>query len=95
MDDAVMAQDLLTISQEAFSIQIHKIPTPQLKNLIEQIYELKRDKGYMFSESQVCDIERKETKINSELMNRGYLKSVDYEEYFQWLKSMQKRKRYK
>lgn len=88
-----MAQDLIKISQEAFQIQLYKIPSKQLVELIHKIYEFKWEKGKYFDDETIMDIERKETKINAELMRRGYLKAKHYDDYFAWLKKINKKKR--
>jgi hypothetical protein len=80
-----MAQNLLTISQLDFDRQIHKISSKTLVKLLYEIYEFKWEYGKRFSPEQIGDIERKETKINKVLMDRGYLSQKDYKEYFEFL----------
>ena len=88
-----MAQDLRTISQEAFKIQLFKLSNKQLLELLESIYGLKTSYGHVMRDDEVQDIERKETKINAELMRRGFLKKSDYEDYFGWLKKINRKKK--
>lgn len=88
-----MAQDLMKISVESFGLMLYNIPTSQLKSLLKQIYELKWSKGKDFSIEQTCDLERKESLINSELMERKYLTQKEYTDYFGFLKSINKKKR--
>ena len=89
-----MAQDLLKISVEAFELQLPRLHIDVLKNLLRGIYELKWEKGKNWPDDIIMDIERKETKINRELMRRGFLKSKDYEDYFAWLKKINTGKRH-
>lgn len=85
-----MTQNLLTVSQDEFLKQLHKLPFTTLKNLLEGIYDLKWSIRNKFKDFQVHDIERKETKIWYELQRRGYdLKNGDFRK---WLKSLYKRK---
>lgn len=88
-----MAQNLLEISQEAFRLQLYRIPSKNLVKLLEEIYKFKWENGKDFNDETIMDIERKETKINAELMRRGYLKSKDYHDYFAWLAKINKKKR--
>ena len=88
-----MAQDLRTISQEAFKMQLFKFSNKQLLELLENIYQLKTTYGNVMNTDEVQDIERKETKINAEMMRRGFLKKSDYEDYFNWLKTVNKKKK--
>ena len=88
-----MSQDLKSISQEAFRLLLFKLSNKQLVNLLKDIYELKTNYGHIMNDDEICDMERKETKINFELMNRGYLKKADYFDYFSWLKTINKKKR--
>ena len=83
----------MSISQEAFKLQLYKISSEELVNLIEQIYQFKWEYGKHFSDDKIMDIERKETKINAELMRRGYLKSKDYDDYLAWLRKINHKKR--
>ena len=88
-----MGQDLRTISQESFKLQIHQLSDKQLVKLLEDIYGIKTTYGNIMREDEVMDIERKETKINAELMARGYLTKNDYAEYFAWLKKINRKKK--
>ncbi len=88
-----MAQNLLEISQAAFELQLHKIPTKQLVKLLEGIYNYKWDSGKNWDLETVKNLERKETKINAELMRRGYLNKKEYKDYFAWLKKINYKKR--
>ena len=88
-----MSQDLRTISQEAFQLQLHKLSAKQLVKLISDIYDIKTTYGSCMNSDEAMDLERKETKINFELMTRGYLKKTDYESYFRWLKTQNYKKK--
>lgn len=88
-----MAQDLLNITQEAFQLQLYKISSGQLIDLIRQIYEFKWENGKDFPEPVIMDLERKETKINAELMRRNVLTGRDYDDYFTWIRKINKKKR--
>jgi hypothetical protein len=88
-----MAQDLKSISQEAFKMQLFKLSNKQLVNLLESIYKLKTEYGHIMNNDEIIDLERKETKLNAELMRRGFLKKSDYDDYFKWLKTINKKKK--
>ena len=87
-----MAQDLKIISQEAFKMQLFKLSNKQLVGLLKDVYDLKTEYGHIMNNDEMLDIERKETKINFELMQRKYLTKQDYSEYFAWLKKINKRR---
>ena len=88
-----MSQNLLTISQSDFERELPRISTSGLVSLLKNVYEFKWEKGKRFSVEQMIDIERKETKINAELMRRKYLGQKDYKEYFEFLKKINYKKR--
>jgi len=83
----------MTITPEMFELQIHKVSTSQLKDLLKNIYELKWNKGKMFSMDKIMDIERKETKIVKELMRRGYLTKRDQASFQKFLDTENFRKK--
>lgn len=88
-----MAQDLRKISHEAFGIQLFRLPIDQLVNLLKEIYDLKTTYGHVMNNDEIIDIERKETKINAELMRRKHLTKKDYADYFSWLKTINRKKK--
>lgn len=88
-----MSQDLLKISQEAFALQIHRLPSKTLVNLLKDLYQFKWEYGKYFTDEKIIDIERKESKILFELQNRGYKKKSDNADYNSFIKSLNKKKR--
>lgn len=88
-----MAQDLLKISIAALELQLPRMSNDVLKGLLRGIYELKWSSGKDWPDDIIMDIERKETKINREMMRRGFLNKKDYEDYFSWLKKINTGKR--
>ena len=85
-----MSKNILTISQEDFAKDIHKLSFSTLKQLIKGIYEVKRTTVYQHSEWVLKDIERKETKIWAEIQRRGIdINSVDFQN---WIKKIQNQK---
>ena len=88
-----MAQDLRKISHEVFGMQLFKFSTSQLVDLLKQIYDLKTTYGHVMNHDEVIDIERKETKINAELMRRKHLTKADYADYFSWLRKINRKKK--
>jgi len=81
-------QTLFACTQEDFLKQIYRISSQNLVKLLYEIYELKHDRGQFWDESTMMDIERKETKINAELIRRGYLDKKGYEEYFRMMRKL-------
>lgn len=88
-----MSQDLLKISVEAFEVQLFKIPSDQLVGLLKNIYELKWEKGKNWPDDIIADIERKETKINRELMRRKHLTKKEYADYFKFISDNNRKKK--
>ena len=88
-----MAQDLLTISVQAFELQLFKMSNGKLKEIIKMIYNAKWEKGKDFSDAQIMELERKETKILAEMQRRGYFKKADNQDYFDWIKTINKKRR--
>lgn len=88
-----MSQNLLTISQKDFERKISQMSDKSLVSLLRNIYDFKWDCGKRFSQEQMQDIERKETKINNALMQRGYLDQKDYKDYFEYLRKINFKKR--
>jgi len=88
-----MAQDLLNISQESFALQIHKIASKTLVQLLRQLYELKWQYGKNWPIEKITDIERKESKIIFELQIRKYKTKKDAQEFNLYIKSINKGKR--
>ena len=93
-----MAQNLVDISQESFQMQINVMSIDALKRLIKEIYDWKMDKKNKLNPEDICDmsliinIERKETKVMNELQRRGYLKKEDYNQFYDWLATLNKKK---
>ncbi len=85
-----MSKNILTISQENFAREIHKLSFQTLKQLITGIYDVKKTLLYKHDGQIVNDIERKETKIWAELQRRGIdIKGNDFQ---LWMKKLQNRK---
>ena len=86
-----MAQDLIAISQEAFALQLPVISSGTLKALLLQLAQFKRDnaKRLALDQAKLGDILRKESKIQRELMRRGYIKSQKEKRQFgEWQKGI-------
>ena len=79
-----MAQDLKSISLEAFQLQLYKIPSPTLVQIGEDIRQFKIDYGETMTLDEIDDIQRKETKVEAELIRRNYIKKHDdaYRKYY-------------
>jgi hypothetical protein len=84
---------------EGFQIQLAGMKTGAIKTLLKDIYTWKRDNKDKFSVDVQADlevilnVERKETKIWTELSRRGYLTKKDYNDFFKMLSDVQKQKR--
>jgi len=93
-----MAQSLTEISLEQFQFQLSMMNISNLKHVIENIYKWKMDNKNKLDPENIHDmniimnIERKETKVWNELQLRGYLGKNDYEDFYNWLSTMNKKK---
>jgi len=74
-------KNILTISLEEFTREIGKISSDTLVSLIRGLYDFKWESGKRFSNEQIMDIERKETRILTELKRRNYLNKSNQGEY--------------
>ena len=87
----------MTYPLELFRRDVIKIPSRQLVNLIDGIYQLKWDmtplklKG--LSDEAINDLERKETIIEAELMRRNFLNKTNYQDFQNWKKKMNFKRR--
>jgi len=88
-----LAQDLLKITPEALELQLYKIPAKNLVKMIEDIYEYKWTHGKFFTVDRMKDIEKKETKILAELQRRNYFTKKENQQYFDWIKKLNYKKR--
>jgi len=88
-----MSKNLLTVSLDEFSREVHKMSSQSLVSLLKAIYDFKWDRGKMMPYEQMMDIERKETRVNAEMQNRGFLSSKDYLQYFEFLRKINYKKR--
>jgi hypothetical protein len=86
-------QTLFSITPEEFQSKLYNISDKNLMSLLYEIYELKNTQGKKWNMDIICDIERKETKINAELMKRGYLDKKDYADYFKMLNKINYKKK--
>lgn len=90
-----MSQDLRTISTDVLRLEVYKLTISQIKQLMEAIYEYKRSSiGVVIA----CDLERKETILESEMTRRKYLqhkrKPQDLVDYHNWkFNKLSKKKR--
>jgi len=60
---------------------------------LRDIYDFKWSKGKYFSDEQIIELERKESKIVKELMRRKYLTKSDSGDFQKHLNSMNFRKK--
>ena len=88
-----MSKSLLTVSLEDFQVQVYKITTKNLVSLLEGIVQVKWEYGKTFTDEQICDIERKHSKIEHELIRREYLGKADRQQYNEWFAKINKGKR--
>jgi hypothetical protein len=66
----------------------------QLKKTYEQIYDAKwGTQAKYFTDEQIMDLERKETAILRELQTRKYLDDQSKQDYLDWWKKMNYKKR--
>jgi hypothetical protein len=61
--------------------------------LLRGIYEFKWEFGKNFSDDQIMDLERKETRINKELKRRNYLGKYNRGEFNDYMKKINYKKR--
>jgi len=93
-----MAQSLIDISMEAFQLQLWRMSVPALKATLREIYSWKMDNKnkldpeHEYDRNLILNIERKETKIWRELQKRGYLGKKDYNDFYQMLSTINKKK---
>ena len=89
-----MAESILDIPIDSFRRQVRQISGPNLKGLIRGIYDLKYTVRDGILDSQILDLERKETIIQAEMMRRGYLTKKEAQEYQIWRKGLFKKKNF-
>lgn len=73
-----MAQDLIAISIESFIMQIAVMDSKALVVLSKQIREHLHRNGDKMPMDIICNLERKDTKIQKELIRRKYLTKKDW-----------------
>lgn len=88
-----MSQDLNQISPEAFELQLYKIPTRALLSLYRELLQFKWEHGRNFSHDKICDIERKDSLIQKELMKRGFLTKENRDEFVKMTRKLNFKKR--
>jgi hypothetical protein len=88
-----MSQDLIKISPEQFELQIYKISSRNLISLLRELIEYKWDYGKHFSQSEIEDIERKDSIIQKELMRRGLVTKENLDSFMQYMKLFNYKKR--
>lgn len=89
-----MAQSLTEISLIKFRLQLPRMGISALKRVYEQIYAAKWGANAKhFTLEQIIDLERKETAILRELQTRKYLGDASKEDYLNWWRKMNYKKR--
>ena len=88
-----MAKNILEIDADEFERIAHRVSTSQLKGLISTLYALKWDVGSRWGIEQIKDVERKETRCMKILMERGQLTKKDYNDFYDWRKTLNKGKK--
>ena len=73
-----MAQDLSNISIEAFTMQIAIMSSKSLVSLSKSIRDHLHKSCDKMHIDAICDMERKDTKIQKELLRRKYLTKKDF-----------------
>lgn len=87
-----MAQSILTVDVEKFRGSCHTLTSRQLVGIIRDIYDAKWNAGEKMPHDKVLDLERKETIVMQNLMQRGYLNKGNYNDYVRMRMSLYKRK---
>lgn len=88
-----MSQDLNKISPEAFELQLYKIPTGNLIQLYKELLQFKWDFCKDFSHDKICDIERKDSMIQKELMRRKILTKANRDDFMIMTRKLNYKKR--
>lgn len=89
-----MAQDLLNISQEAFELQLATMSNSALMTVLKQIVVYKWENTKQLEiRNKLFDIERKHSKVERVLIERGYLHTNLYGQYNKWLRSINYKKK--
>lgn len=71
-----MSQDLISISQEMFQMQLYKMSVSNLKDIAVRIVKLNKERAMKLQDEDICrdyqilDLERKLSKILSEFQRR-------------------------
>ena len=76
-----MAQDLMSISQEAFQLQLGVIPNKTLLAMARDLNQEIRRLSDKIPFDKVLDLERKQTKMWAELQRRGFVKLKDVPDF--------------
>lgn len=85
-----MSKSILTISQSDFERELPRISISQLKQLFHAIPEFIQHKK--LSGEPMNDLIRKQTKIQAEMMRRGYLKPKDNADFNLWQRAKKVKK---
>lgn len=89
-----MAQSLTEITVFQFKLLLPRMNIDSLKKTYEQIYEFKwGTQSKYFSQETIMDLERKESLILKELQTRKYLDDQSKEDYLNWWRKMNYKKR--
>lgn len=78
-----MAKDPLTMTHQEYELHVRAMTFTQLKDQLVSWQKFKT--GRVLSEEQQVDVERKETKIWRELMNRKILTNKEAGDFRKWL----------
>lgn len=82
----------MTISQNEFQKGILRMSFDGLKNLLKELYQLIHEKADKIPQEIIFDLERKQTKIWSELQRRKKLNINTNKEFMDWLYNSYRRK---
>lgn len=89
-----MAQSILDVPVASLRRQVLSIASRNLVQLIDGIYELKYTLRDRIPDESICDLERKETIIQGELVRRGYLGKKDGQDYLKWRNGLFRKKNF-
>ena len=76
-----MAQDLISISLEAFELQLYKINSPQLVRLVGEVQQVLAGESKFMPQDKQLELLRKVTKIQKELTRRKYITKANKDEF--------------
>lgn len=87
-------KNILTITQNDFERCLYQLNFSTLKSLLEELFKFIKANHSKLATEQVCDLERKQTKIWKELQRRRHLNSKTNQEFMDWLYKKHKRRVY-